>query len=296
MRERAGRKVRGAVRAATAVVTAALLVTGCDDGKGGSATAEPKAKPSASAGPAWRTRPGSIASLGDSITRGFNACSPLRDCPEVSWATGTKVDSLAHRLLASPQTSSWNLARTGARMSDLPAQMRAAVANKPQLVTVLLGANDACRADVGEMTPVDAFRTDFEQSVKELRTALPASQLYVAAIPDLKRLWSQGRGNSFAKSVWNWGICPSMLHDAGNVDAASTDRREQVVKRVGEYNAVLADVCRRDKLCRYDGAVHEYGFTDGALSPWDWFHPSKDGQRQLADLAYRTITAARPPA
>ncbi|MEV6669871.1 SGNH/GDSL hydrolase family protein [Streptomyces sp. NPDC051162] len=296
MRDSAGRKVRGAVRAAAAVVAAALLVTGCDDGKGDSATAKPKARPSASPGPAWKTRPESIASLGDSITRGFDACSLLADCPEVSWATGTQVDSLAHRLLPSPQTSSWNFAKTGARMSDLPDQMRAAVANRPQLVTVLLGANDACRADVGEMTPVDTFRTDLERSVKELRTALPTSQLYVAAIPDLKRLWSQGRGNGYAKTVWNLGICPSMLRDAGNVDAASADRREQVDKRVGEYNAVLADVCRRDALCRFDGSVHDYDFTGEALSKWDWFHPSKDGQRQLADMAYRTITSPRPPA
>ncbi|MFI1799974.1 SGNH/GDSL hydrolase family protein [Streptomyces sp. NPDC020379] len=293
MRDSAGRKARGAVRAAAAVAAAALLVTGCDDGKGG---AEPGARPSASAGPTWQTRPASLASLGDSISRGFDACSLLADCPEVSWATGTQVDSLASRLLASPRTSSWNLAKTGARMSDLPAQMKAAVANKPQLVTVLLGANDACRADVGAMTPVDTFRADFERSVKELRTALPTSQLYVAAIPDLKRLWSQGRGNDFAKTVWNLGICPSMLRDAGKVDAASAGRREQVDKRVGEYNAVLADVCRRDELCRYDGSVHDYGFTGEALSKWDWFHPSKDGQQRLADMAYRTITSPRPPA
>ncbi len=296
MRSSAGRKVRGAVRAAAAMAVAGLLVTGCDDGKGGSAAAEPEARPSASPAPAWRTRPESIASLGDSITRGFNACSVLSDCPEASWATGTQVDSLASRLLASPQTGSWNYAKTGARMSDLPAQMRAAVDNKPQLVTVLLGANDACRSDVGEMTPVDTFRTDFEQSVKELRTALPTSQLYVAAVPDLKRLWSQGRTNGYAKTVWNLGVCPSMLRDAGAVDAASTERRAQVDKRVGEYNAVLADVCRRDRLCRYDGSVHDYGFTGEELSKWDWFHPSKSGQRQLADMAYRTITAARPPA
>lgn len=293
MRDSAGRKARGAVRAAAAVAAAALLVTGCDDGKD---AAKPGARPSASAGPTWQTRPASLASLGDSISRGFDACSLLADCPEVSWATGTQVDSLANRLLASPRTSSWNLAKTGARMSDLPAQMKAAVANKPQLVTVLLGANDACRADVGAMTPVDTFRKDFERSVKELRTALPTSQLYVASIPDLKRLWSQGRGNDFAKTVWNLGICPSMLRDAGKVDADSAGRREQVDKRVGEYNAVLADVCRRDKLCRYDGSVHDYGFTGQALSKWDWFHPSKDGQQQLADMAYRTITSPRPTA
>ncbi|MGW1075505.1 SGNH/GDSL hydrolase family protein [Streptomyces sp. NPDC002537] len=297
MRDSAGRKLRGTVRAVAALAAAALFVTGCDDGKGDDGAAKPRQSPSASPTPEWNTRPESIASLGDSITRGFDACSVLADCPEVSWATGTEVDSLARRLLASPRTSSWNHAKTGARMSDLPGQMQAAVADKPQLVTVLVGANDACRADVDAMTPVDSFRADLEKSVKELRTALPKSQLYVAGIPDLKRLWSEGRGNNFAKTVWKLGrICPSMLHDSETTDAAATERRDRVEKRVGEYNAVLRDVCRRDLLCRYDGAVHTYGFTGEELSQWDWFHPSKTGQRQLAELAYRTVTAARPPA
>ncbi|GAA0459164.1 SGNH/GDSL hydrolase family protein [Streptomyces stramineus] len=295
MRDGTERKVRGALRAAVAAVTvvsAALLLTACDDGTQGSTDAAVRPSPT----PDWNPRPASMVSLGDSITRGYDACSLLADCPEVSWATGTKVDSLAQRLLSSPQTSSWNYARTGARMADLPGQMQSAIAHKPQLVTVLLGANDACRKDVSGMTPVDRFRTDFETSVKELRTALPKSQLYVASVPDLMRLWSQGRTNSYAKTIWKLGICPSMLHDSEAQDAAAAGRRAQVEKRVGEYNAVLKDVCRRDKLCRYDGSVHGYGFTGEELSKWDWFHPSKQGQRQLADMAYREITAVRPSA
>ncbi|MEX2981708.1 SGNH/GDSL hydrolase family protein [Streptomyces sp. C36] len=286
-------KPPAAVRAAVALLAAALLVTGCDDGDAESKAAVAKPSPTR---PAWNPRPTSIASLGDSITRGFDACSVFEDCPEVSWATGTAVDSLARRLLTSPQTSSWNHARTGARMADLPGQMRAAVAHKPQLVTVLLGANDACRANVADMTPVDSFRADFESSLKQLRTALPTSQVYVAGIPDLQRLWSEGRKNMLGRQVWKLGsICPSMLRDAELMDEEAQGRRAQVVKRVGEYNAVLKDVCSRDVLCRYDGAVNSYDFTGQQLSKWDWFHPSKQGQGELAGLAYRTITAVRQP-
>ncbi|MEV4927206.1 SGNH/GDSL hydrolase family protein [Streptomyces roseoverticillatus] len=296
MHRSTGRKAREAARAAVAAATAfsaALLVTGCDSGKEDASTGKPSARPAAT--PAWNTRPASIASLGDSITRGFDACAVLADCPEVSWATGTQVDSLARRLLASPQTSSWNYARTGARMADLPGQMQSAVAQKPQLVTVLLGANDACRDKVADMTPVSAFRADFEASVKELRTALPKSQLYVAGVPDLQRLWSQGRTNGYAKTVWKLGICPSMLKDSESADPAAEQRRAQVVQRVGEYNAVLKDVCRRDALCRFDGSVTAYEFTGEALSKWDWFHPSRQGQGELAALAYRTVTAEKHP-
>ncbi|MCD9141896.1 SGNH/GDSL hydrolase family protein [Streptomyces albireticuli] len=302
MRGNVTRKVRGALRGTVAVVSAvsaALLVTSCDDGgdaKSGAGQGAAAVRPSPSPTPtsAWDPRPRSIASLGDSITRGFDACSVLKDCPEASWATGTKVDSLARRLLPSPATSSWNFAKTGARMADLPDQMRAAVQQKPQLVTVLVGANDACRNQVSYMTPVDDFRADFESSVAELRKALPKSQLYVASVPDLKRLWTSGRNNSIAKTVWKLGICPTMLRDPDAQDPASEERRAQVDKRVGEYNAVLKDVCGRDKLCRYDGSVHGYDFDGDQLSKWDWFHPSKNGQGRLADMAYREITAVRP--
>ncbi|MEU7167991.1 SGNH/GDSL hydrolase family protein [Streptomyces morookaense] len=293
-----GRSRTMALRAASAAVSAALLLpvlAGCDSGggdkeKSGRAAAKPEPKPR----PVWNTRPASIASLGDSITRGFDACSVLADCPEVSWATGTQVDSLARRLLPSPGTSSWNFAKTGARMADLPRQMEAAIAQKPELVTVLMGANDACRPSVTAMTTPEQFRTQFETAVKELRRSLPRSQLYVAGIPDLKRLWSEGRKDPLGKQVWQLAsVCPSMLHDADAQDAASDERRAQVDQRVGEYNAVLKDVCSRDELCRYDGSVHGYAFTGEQLSQWDWFHPSRQGQQTLADMAYQAVTAER---
>ncbi|MEV4433232.1 SGNH/GDSL hydrolase family protein [Streptomyces sp. NPDC049585] len=292
MRTTRGRKRSRFARAAVAVLSAALLVSGCS---GSEDTRTAAARPSPTR-PAWNTHPASIASLGDSITRGFDACSVLKDCPEVSWATGTEVDSLARRLLPSPQTSSWNYARTGARMADLPDQMRQAVAQRPQLVTVLLGANDACRRDVADMTPVASFRADFERSLGELRRALPRTQVYVAGVPDLMRLWSEGRKSMIGKQVWRLGsVCPSMLGDADATDEAAVARRAQVDRRVGEYNTVLREVCARDALCRFDGTVHGYGFTGQELSKWDWFHPSPRGQVELAGLAYRTITSTEPP-
>ncbi len=99
--------------------------------------------------------------------------------------------------------------------------------------------------------------------------------MYVASIPDLKRLWSQGRTNPLGKQVWKLGICPSMLGDADSLDSAATLRRNTVRDRVEDYNEVLHEVCAKDRLlCRTDGgAVHEYRFGTGQLSRWDWFHP-----------------------
>lgn len=74
-------------------------------------------------------------------------------------------------------------------------------------------------------------------------------------------------------------------------------RRDAVRERVVAYNGVLRDVCAKDRYCRYDGgAVFDFRFTGTQLSKWDWFHPSRDGQARLAEIAYRNITAPQPPA
>ncbi|MET9292568.1 SGNH/GDSL hydrolase family protein [Streptomyces sp. NPDC003077] len=301
------RRPFSAVVGALAATGLLLSLAGCssgsdDDGSGGAPdrAGGRVTKPSSPAPrptPAWRTDPASIAALGDSITVGFDACGVLSECPEVSWSTGTDpaVDSLARRLVKNPATHSWNLAQTGAVMADLPAQVDRAVARRPELVTVLIGANDACRPTTAAMTPAADFRTTFEASMRKLRRALPKTQVYVAGVPDLMRLWSEGRENPLGKQVWKLGICASMLRDPDDLSKAAADRRQSVQDRVTAYNAALRDVCRKDTLCRFDRAVSDYRFTTGELSAWDWFHPSKEGQRELAGLAYKEITRREEP-
>ncbi|WP_030761273.1 SGNH/GDSL hydrolase family protein [Streptomyces sp. NRRL F-2664] len=292
----ADRRARRGLSGAGAVAALlAGLLSGCQaEGPGGSGE---RGAPSA---PRWNTAPTSIAAAGDSITRGFDACSVLADCPEVSWATGSDpaVRSLASRLLgdAAVPERSWNYAVTGSRMADLPAQLTAAAAHKPDLVTVMVGSNDACRPTASSMTPVAEFRSGFEQALAQLRAASPTSQVYVSSVPDLQRLWEQGKDLPMVRQVWKLGICQSMLADPLSLATGATARREQVRARVVEYNQVLREVCGKDPLCRYDGgAVFQYPFAAEQLSRWDWFHPGKDGQARLAELAHRQVTAAEPP-
>ncbi|MEU4499388.1 SGNH/GDSL hydrolase family protein [Streptomyces sp. NPDC023998] len=293
-------------RGAAAALTAALLLltgtlAGCDSssdarGNGAPATRRPSPKPT----PLWDRSPDSIAAVGDSITRGFDACVVLSDCPEVSWATGTDttVRSLALRLIGAPSVAerSWNYARSGADVADLAEQMTQAAAKKPELVTVMVGANDACADSEERMTPVDAFRRSFEGALKELRRTAPKAQVYVSSVPDLKRLWSTGRGDPLGRQIWKLGICASMLGNADDESPKAELRRTRVHERVVAYNEVLKDVCGKDMRCRYDGgAVFDFRFSGDQLSRWDWFHPSKNGQGRLAEIAYRNITAATAP-
>lgn len=300
--------MRPLLRRALAWAVGAVLLGGCSVGgsppSGGRATPTAHTSHSARA-PApkparpWNAHPPSVAALGDSITRGFDACSPLADCPEVSWATGTrtKVDSVAERLLtASSGTRTWNLASSGARVADLPDQARAAAAYRPAMVTVLIGANDACTSTTDAMTSVADFRDRFAAALSYLHRVLPGSQILVASIPDLKRLWSVGRQNPLGKQVWKLGLCPSMLRDADSHSAAAQQRRETVRNRVIAYNATLGLVCARYVRCRYDGgAVFDYRFGTDELSTWDWFHPNENGQAELARILYGVAVGTTPP-
>ncbi|MFF8918217.1 SGNH/GDSL hydrolase family protein [Streptomyces sp. NPDC015032] len=288
---------------ATVSLFVAAVLTGCDadrDGTTKGASAGQR-RPSARPGPVWDRSPESVAAVGDSITRGFDACSVLADCPEVSWATGsdTEVRSLAVRLLGASGAAarSWNHAETGARIAQLPEQMARAAKEKPDLVTVMIGANDACRDSAQLMTPVADFRASFEASMRQLRAGAPKAQVYVSSVPDLKRLWSTGRDNALGKQIWKLGICRSMLADADDMSAQAVARRASVQERVVAYNETLRKVCAKDLRCRYDGgAVFDYAFTGKQLSQWDWFHPGRNGQARLAEIAYRNVTSARPPA
>lgn len=245
----------------------------------------------------WDRDPDSVAAVGDSISRGFHACSILKDCPEASWVTGTddEVKSLNQRL-GNSEDRSWNYADTGSHIRDVPAQMRKAGKRQPDLVTMMVGANDACTDKTDAMTSLKSFRDSFDDSLRALRKEAPKAHVFVSSVPDLKRLWQQGRKSNFGigKEVWRLGICQSMLKDPNAEDRAAVERRDKVHKQVRAYNRILRQQCAKDRRCRYDNdAVYDHRFSGDELSKWDTFHPNKKGQRQLAALAYREIVSAR---
>ncbi|AZM45844.1 hypothetical protein DMB38_08380 [Streptomyces sp. WAC 06738] len=296
---------KGAALVFTGAVAMSLVLAGCT-GEGatqgkdkGSAApsggAEEAGAPSREARAAPRP-PKSVAALGDSITRGFHACEPLTDCPEKSWSTGDSkdVESLARRLLEKPSGHTWNFARSGAQVADLPVQTGEAIARRPDLVTILMGANDACTESAEEMTPVADYRTAVADSLDRLEADLPRTQVYVSSVPSLMRLWEVGRGSMVTRQVWSLGICQSMLADPSDLGTTASGRREEVQDRVVAYNAVLAEECGKHPLCVYDdGAAFRYAFTGDHLSRWDSFHPDEDGQNVLAEIAYEKLREAR---
>jgi lysophospholipase L1-like esterase len=235
--------------------------------------------------------PRTMAALGDSITRAFAACGRGGDCAQTSWATGSAehVDSHAQRLGLDDPDSSHNLAVSGARVGGLASQVEAAVGVRPDYVTVLIGANDACAAEEAGMTSVEEYTETFDAALDALVRALPEARVLVLSVPDLARLWQVGKDRPDVRRVWeSSGICRSMLADPADTSAAAQARRDRVRARLQAYNAAMAAACdRHAPRCLHDrNAVFDYRFHLDDLSTVDYFHPSRRGQTTLAQVAW----------
>jgi lysophospholipase L1-like esterase len=250
--------------------------------------------PAASAEPAKTGYPSSMASTGDSITRAFNTgWLPFADWPPNSWSTGTSgtVNSHYRRILgANPAIlgRNYNDAVSGADMADLNGQVQAAVSQRVEYVTILMGANDVCASSEAAMTPVGTFRAQFEQAMATLSSGLPNARIYVVSIPDIYQLWAIYKDSWSARTVWAvGGICQSLLARSTSTQQADVDRRNRVRQRNMEYNSQLAAVCVVYVHCRFDGnAIFTTAFARSDVSTRDYFHPSVAGQTKLASVSW----------
>lgn len=236
-----------------------------------------------------------MAALGDSVSAGFNACGWYVSCTSRSWAAGDNAQVGSHYLRLAGLSRSIlghnrNFAVPGSTSADLLGQVRQAVDAKASYVTILIGAQDACKPTEKDMTPVQVYRQRLDAALAELRAGMPGVRVFVASIPDLRRLWQVGKGNPLARSFWTLGrICPTMLASPSSMKAADVARRARVRARVIAYNHEAAEACATlGPACRTDGgAVFGFPFTLDHISKWDYFHPNADGQRVLAALTFK---------
>jgi lysophospholipase L1-like esterase len=235
---------------------------------------------------------GSIGALGDSISRAFDACNFLQDCPAKSWTTGSDAGVSSHyrRLLArNPALTGhvFNLAKVGGTSADLPGQASALAAHRPDYVTMLIGANDACANSEAAMTSPSVFRARVDTALGTLYRTRPDTRVLVASIPNLYRLWQVGHTNPMAQLAWSTGFCRTMLDRPTSTATTDEARRRRVQAQVIAFNAELAAACRAHPGCRFDdNAVYNYPFAVGDLSGFDFFHPNAAGQQKLAAITW----------
>ena len=299
------RLARRRTLAAAAAALVALAATACSGPRpepAPSSASAPVAGTTGTPTPAARpVRPvRSIAALGDSLSRGFDACSHYGDCTSASWVTGTNptVRSLATRFAAEQDGKRpvvHDDARSGAAVADLDRQVTLAIGQRPDLVTVLIGANDVCRPTLDDMTSAADYAAAVAAAVQRLSAALPETTILVASVPDVPNLLQVAADDPTARFLWHAvGGCETVLANPRSTALPDLARREAVRERLDAYDRALASACRRTERCVWDGgALHAYQPTLGQLSALDLFHPSVAGLRELAATEWRVLQASR---
>lgn len=285
------------IAAAVTGLAAVLVLGGCTSP---TPTTTPTGTTSASTAtptPALTGPATTIAVMGDSLSRGYNACDHFGDCPSVSWAGGTdpRVDSIASRLEArtdGPVTVK-NVAKSGSTVADLAAQVPAAAAANPDLVTVLIGANDVCRGSFDAMTSTEDYAAMVGAALQDLVALAPGTTILVASVPDVTAILPVAANDPAARFLWSHGGCATALADPQSRSTAAEVRRAAVADRISEYDAALAGACGALPRCVYDGgALHGYTPTLQQLSALDRFHPSVAGLREVAATEWKVLAAS----
>ena len=244
--------------------------------------------------------PDSMAALGDSITRAMDADGDplhLGDQLPYSWSTGDSSAVQSHyyriRRQYNPITDNYyNRAVSGAKMTNLNGQALLALSDDAgvEYVTILMGANDVCTYSEAEMTPVETYRSQFQQAMDTLTqgTAGQARRIFVASIPDIYQLWAVLHDNPSAVTVWNtYYVCHSLLVNPTSEAQADVDRRARVRQRNIDFNTVLSEVCALYAQCRFDNnVVFDGGVEASQVSTLDYFHPSITGQANIASVTW----------
>ena len=235
--------------------------------------------------------PRSMAALGDSITQGFGAGpQPGAPAAHLSWSTGYEpddpIDSHYERLLrigAPIEGRAHNFAVPGARMSDAPRQAAEAVRTEADYVTLLIGANDLCVWSKALMTSLPKFERDLRRTVECLLEGLPTAAIYILSIPDVYQAWKLVHENPAVASTWGWNRPCRSMFARGN-----SERDRQKVRRLNEaYNSALETVCAEHSNCHFDSyAVFRRVYDIDDLGA-DFFHPSRTGQRDLAEVSWK---------
>ncbi len=235
--------------------------------------------------------PRSMAALGDSITAGFlSTPNVIGDAPENSWSTGTTASVSSHyaRILAAEPLiggKNLNVAVSGNSVADLAGQVAQAVTANSEYVTILIGANDVCKATEGAMTPVPTFRSQLSTALAALSSGLPDARIFVLGMPDVYKVWELSHTNPQAQAIWNLGLCQTMFANPTSTADADIQRRARVRAHLLALNVQLAEVCAEFIHCRYSNVLAEYALQPADLAQ-DYYHPSLSGQARLAAATF----------
>lgn len=265
-----------------------------------------------------------LSGIGDSIMQGYDAggCgfSFCGEQPDYSFAQGTQPATSSvysrYRALGLLAEGKQFVSASGAEMVNdalVQAQAACALAQKPDRILFLLGGNDVCnRASVADLYPVAAFRAALKSALDALGApacGLPAgSWVHVLSVPRVDKLRAAGLAKDASSSL---PVCQALWSAISICTIVTRETNEAVLAQIGAaidaYNVALAAaVADADAAHGGPGGVRfttdwkgppatspgtsvgSYVFGAADVSDIDCFHPSIEGQRKLACIAWET--------
>ncbi|MBI2423926.1 MAG: hypothetical protein HYV27_13930 [Candidatus Hydrogenedentes bacterium] len=229
--------------------------------------------------------PASMATIGDSISRGAVADDSLDDDqPERVWSTGDAAGDACNSHLerirvASPGTVAYNNAWNGAQSDDLLAQSNTTVSQGVQYVTIQMGGNDICGDSTAEMTSVATWEFRWNEAIDILQAGLPGADILVTGVVNVRRVYDVGKSNFGCLLKWNTlAFCKNMLVNG------STQRTE-ATNRLLAYNSSLSTLTAAQGVW-YDADSYAIAFSRDQLSSFDCFHPDISLNGNMANVTY----------
>jgi lysophospholipase L1-like esterase len=238
-----------------------------------------------------------FAAFGDSITRAFNANTPL-DHPGNSWATGNdrntilaergQVKSHAEflREVTGQKVIVHNAAKTGATSNDLLRQLDSVKDLNLGYATILIGANDLCSnnstSDDDQVPRNLGQRVDV--AIKKLITRNPEIKILLASIPNLPHLQRIGHGTSCQNKWSTFGICKNLL--SANITQPELDLFTHQWQSANDVLSAVAANYPENVL--FNWTLADFQFKREQLSNIDCFHPNIDGQTILSKETWAT--------
>ncbi len=199
--------------------------------------------------------------VGASETTGVGSDQPLRD----GWPR------VLHRTAMPPGSVMVNMGVPGSTVAQaITEQVEAALAARPNLITVWLNVNDMTRG----VSPTE-YERQLDSLLRQLRRST-TTRILVANAPPLDRLPAYQAGRLFA----------------------GLPAPEMVQQLVADYNAAVARVVPRHGALLVD--LHSVGMaaraagTEAALISGDGFHPSTAGHAAVAEAFAKVLRESGP--
>lgn len=243
-----------------------------------------------------RARSVRMGAIGDSITTAFNTLYPL-DNPKLSWTTGLdpnrRVMSIAHRIqeaVPGSTVASNNRAFAGAKVKNMDRQVQMlAEGPHPQVITMLVGANDICSwRGPDHSAQLAEFERQYRKAVDRILTDIPGAQTVLVPVPDLVQV--RRAGLTTCGSRWDHiALCPDLLSSDNPAQA------EQIyAKRRQDVNEAIARIAQeRQAQVHYASSIESTPIRPDDLSGLDCFHPSIRGQTHIAEAIWQAVDVPR---